>query len=76
MAFTRFGTGSASSPFTRESHPLRLLSMSSRDSSDVTLGKVVSAGQRTDDGHDAQSPLVKSLLEFRKGEPLTQTFLL
>jgi len=50
--------------------------MSSRDSSDVTLGKVVSTGQRTDDDHDVQSPLVESLLEFRKGEPLAQTFLL
>jgi len=49
--------------------------MSSRDSSDVTLGKVVSTGLRRDDGHCLQSPLVKGFLEFRKGEPLAQTFL-
>ena len=44
IACTRFSTGSAPSSFTRESHSLRLLSMSSRDSSDVTLDKVVSTG--------------------------------
>lgn len=50
--------------------------MSSRDSFDVTLGRMVSTGQRRDDVHDVQSPLVKSFLEFWKSEPLTQTFLL
>lgn len=44
IACTRFNTGSAPSSFTRESHPFRLLSMSSRDSSDVTLNEVVSTG--------------------------------
>ena len=75
MVCTRFRTGSAPSPFTRESHPLRLLTMSSRDSSDVTLVKVFSTGHGTDDDRDVQSSLVKSLLEFRKGEPFAQTFL-
>jgi hypothetical protein len=76
MVCTRFSTGSAPSSLVRESHRLRLLSISSRDSSDVTLDKVVSAGFRGDDDRDLQPPFVKGFLEFRKGEPLSQTFLL
>lgn len=49
--------------------------MSSGDSSDVTLCKGRYKFKRVND-HDLQSSLVKSFLQFRKRESLTQAFLL
>ena len=50
--------------------------MSSRDSSDVTLDNAGQHGSGRSGERGVQSPFVKGFLKFRKGKPLTQTFLL